>query len=277
MDMRIEQALLGGTAAVHSPGFRPEWLAEAARLHAAFGQADDALFAKPLPGGVAVVRVFGPLARVLAVPAELYVALEGDLFAIDDAFPPDWGAAALPTLEWTAGPLPRRTVEGLARYLDTAADRTATLLGSAQALLDGGRVVYQRQAADEELLRGLWAMLPASSRAEMWPATFAPDNRLGFHALATPAVGGAQFAGYVREAEAMEYPEGTYELALQTAVDANDQEELERLLARRTRPQMMRLAIILLVVVALAALLTNVPLGAPAPKGPPPVKEKQKE
>jgi hypothetical protein len=277
MDLRIEQALLGGAAPISSPGLKPEVLAEAQKTHAAFGEAEDALFARPLAGAVGVFRVRGPRARVLVTPRRLYEALEGDLFALDGAFLPDWEAADLPTLTWSHGPLPRRTVDRLARILDAHPDRTAALLGSAQALLDGGRVVFERQKADEELVRGLWELLPSATRAEIWPATFAPDNRLGFHVLATPTVGGAHLAGYVREDRAMEYPEGRYELALQTAVEAGDQDELDRLLARRSRPQMLRLAIILLIIVSLAALFSRVPIFQPSQTQPPPSKDGKKE
>lgn len=281
MDMRIEQALLGGERPLRSPGFRDDWLAEAGQLREAFGQPADALFARPLASGAfAVAQARGPLLRVLAVPAELYQALEGDAFAIADAFPPAWESRGeLPTLEWTAGPLPRRTVADLTRVLNTTADRSAALLGATQALVDGGRVAFQRAAPDAGLMRDLWALLPGATRSELALATFAPSNALRFHALVAPSVAGDEFAGYVREEEACEYPEGSYEYSLQHAVEAGDQDEVDRLLARRSGSQMMRLALILLAIVALAAILINAATRPPEPgeKEKPPAAKKEED
>jgi hypothetical protein len=268
MDMRIEQALLGGERPLRSPGFRDDWLAEAGRLREAFGQPADALFARPLSGeAFAVAHVHGALMRVLAVPMQLFQGLEGDVFAIADTFPPDWTVQGqLQTLEWTTGPLPRRMVADLSRVLNTTADRSAALLGATQALLDGGRVAFERAAPDAGMLRGLWALLPSATRSELTLATYAPNNSLGFHALVAPQVSGPEFTGYVREEEACEYPEGNYEYSLQEAVESGDQDEVDRLLARRSGTQMMRLALILLAVVALVALLTQHPFSQPEPK-----------
>jgi hypothetical protein len=129
------------------------------------------------------------------------------------------------------------------------------------------------------MMRGLWALLPGATRSELTLATFAPNNSLGFHALATPKVEGPEFTGYVREDEACEYPEGYYEYSLQHAVESGDQDEVDRLLARRSGSQMMRLALILLAVVALVALLTQSAFRQPEPEEnkeePPAAKKKE--
>jgi hypothetical protein len=184
----------------------------------------------------------------------------------------DWTKARdLPTLEWTKGPLPPRTAEDLGRVLDTTADRRAALLGAAQALLDGGRVVFERPGPDDQIIADLWMLLPTASRAEMWPATFALKyNRLSFNALAVADVADTvEITGYLREKEAMDYPEGRYESALRVAVDSADEEEVARLLARPGRGQMMRLAIVLLIAMIVLAVVSNMSAFRPAPKEQP--------
>src|SRR5437773_710195 len=65
---------------------------------------------------------------------------------------------------------------------------SATLLGSTQALLEGGKVAFERPVPDEGLLRSLWALLPASTRKDLWPASFAFGNALGFDVLVVPRI-----------------------------------------------------------------------------------------
>jgi hypothetical protein len=84
------------------------------------------------------------------------------------------------------------------------------------------------------------------------------------------------------EAEAGDYPEGRYELALQTAVESNNQPEVDALLARRSRAQMIWLAIILLAGFLVASFIVGPPAGPRegGPDGqqkPPAVKDKQKQ
>lgn len=292
--MPIEQAVYGNQDAggyqflARSSGFRDEWLAPAQALCTGFGErpADAscpaALFALPLDAQhVAVVQVAdqghdssgrpGALAfRLLVLPRRQYENLGGDPFWIGDALPPDWSARGeLPPLEWTKGPPQQRTVAQLQRVLDVSDDRCAWLLGAAQVLVDGGRVVVERHAPDPELVRDLWALLPWSSRAAFWPATFAFGNAHGFHVAVVPAARGPEYTGYVPEGQAGEYPEGRYELALQTAVEQGNQEELDRLLARRSRGQMVWLAVALLLIFALVPLVARLPI-VPPPEGPAP-------
>src|SRR5205807_3745604 len=174
--------------------------------------------------------------RLLVLPARLYADLGGDLFWISDHLPPPWQARGeLESLSWTAGPPPGRTVDQLRRVLDVEADRTQTLLGGVQVLVDGGRLVFVRHEPAEKIIRDLWALLPTSTRYTTWPATFAFGNAHGFHVVIVPQADGPAFEHYTREAEAGDYPEGSYELALQHAVESANQAELQGLLARRSR------------------------------------------
>src|SRR5438132_384673 len=60
------------------------------------------------------------------------------------------------------------------------------LLGGTQALVDGGRVLVKRPEPDEALLRSLWQLLPDRTRCDLWPASLAFSDELGFHAAAMP-------------------------------------------------------------------------------------------
>jgi hypothetical protein len=269
---RIEQAIYGSQDAggyrflARSAGFADAWLSLAEKLCAGFGERPSgvscpfAVFAQPFGAGrVAVVQVAdqgfddagrpGALAfRLLVLPRRLYADLAGDPFLVSDQYPPAWEARGeLPELEWTAGPPPRRTVADVRKVLDVAPERTQTLLGGAQVLVDGGRLVFERKAPDPGIVRELWALLPDATRAELWPASFAFGNRHGFQVLVTPDATGADLEHYVREQAAGDYPEGRYEYAVQKAAEDGDQAELDTLFARRSRGQMLRLALVLLV------------------------------
>lgn len=293
MSTSIEQAVYGAHGGggyrflAESPGFSGSWLAdEAQRLCTAFGERPAgvtcpfAVFAQPFgPRHVAVIQAAdqgsddagrpGALAfRVLVVPVPLYRGLDADPFLISDRFPPDWQARGIvPPLEWDGGPPPPRRVALVRKILDVAPERTALLLGGVQTLVDGGRLVLVRPAPEPGLIRDLWTLLPSSSRAEQWPATYAFGNRLGFHLLATPSAAGPEFEHYIGEQAAGDYPEGRYEYALQHAAETSDQGELDALLSRRSRRQTLRLAVVLLAGMALAAFVLRSPL---LDFGPPP-------
>ena len=209
------------------------------------------------PGHVAVVQVADRPAPGSAVPAlglrflilsrDLYRHL-GDPFAIADRYSPPWDASgSMPELEWPHEVLPPRRVEDIGRTLKTG--DMNLLLGGVQALVDGGRLVLQRPTPDESLLRGLWQLLPDKTRRELWPASFAFAGDLGFHAAARPEVEDRLGPGTLTEDQARDYPAGRYELNLQIAAESGDQAELDRLLARRTSQDTLRLG---LTMVALA-------------------------
>jgi hypothetical protein len=83
--------------------------------------------------------------------------------------------------------------------------------------------------------------------------------------LALPRADPEIFAGYLTEEQAGDYPEGRYELGLQTAVEAGSQLELDALFARRSGSQMVRLCFILIVVMSLLLLAMKLLTSTPAP------------
>jgi hypothetical protein len=292
-DFLLEQAIYGtGTSGgyqflAQSPGFREEWRALAEQICTRFGDrpagvtCPACVFSQPFERQhVVVVQVAdqgvddagrpGAIAfRLLLLPRHMYEHL-GDPFAIADRYPPPWDARGeLPVLEWTGGPLPPRTVEDVQRVLKT--DNGPALLGGVQALLDGSRLVFERARPDGDLVRGLWTLLPHSSRAHLWPASFAFSNALGFDALVV-AQANAGYQGYLTEEQAKDYPEGRYELSLQTAAEAADQASLDHLFARRSMAQTWRLGLILLAVFAVVVLCIKVftPQASPPPPPAPP-------
>ncbi len=185
--------------------------------------------------------------RFLVVEKPLYAIL-GDPFVIADRFPPEWSARrSLPVLEWPPE-VTKRTVEQVRAVLQSGDG--PLLLGSAQALVDGARIAWTRSEPDNVFFRGLWLLLPITTRWEVFPATFAFSNELKFHAaaLAYPA----DDKRLLDEEQCRDYPEGRYEYALQHAAETGDQEELDRLFARRSSRETLRLA---LTILALALIL----------------------
>src|SRR5438067_230458 len=77
-----------------------------------------------------------------------------------------------------------------------------SLLGGAQALLDGGRLVFERPGPDTALVRDLWLLLPTSTRCTLWPAGFAFGTALDFHALVVPPGGAAGRERFLNEDQA---------------------------------------------------------------------------
>jgi hypothetical protein len=272
-DPTIEQALAertptGAEVVARSPGFVAEWEPEFLRLCIAFGQPPageylpTCMFARPLARGrVAVVQTAAegqpPVLRFhcLALSAELYAAI-GDPFLIAGQFPPPWGErVVLPTLAWL-DEVTTRSVGQVQRVLQE--EDGPTLLGAAQAVVDGGRVVFERPFPAPDLLRRLWMLLPDTTRAEAWPATYTFGPELDVHAVVVAKADPAAFSGYLTEAHAAEYPQGRYELNLQIAAEAGDQGAVDRLFSRRSSQQTLRLALILLVVAASLAVAARV-------------------
>lgn len=240
-----------------SPDFEDAWLPDAERLCRAFGTPPDdalcppAVFAQPLMSRfVAVVQVAGDvpgilLFRMLVVPRSAYVGYIADPFRLAERFPANWSQRGpLPSLDWPPMPLPRRSVTELQQVLQTGG--SPTLLGAVQALIDGGRVFFERPAPALQLVRDLWQLLPTSVHGELWPATFAYSNELRFDILVTPNRLGMNLDRYVSEESSLDYPEGRYELGLQSAIEHGDQAEVDRLLGRRSSKQMLRLALLIL-------------------------------
>ena len=271
IDPGIAQAVAivgpGGPAVVaRSPDFPFAWENAVLTMAARFGRRPPgvacpaAVFAVPVGAAyVAVAQVADlgagpdpPLGfRVLILGRPLYEAL-GDPFAVADRFPPAWTACGpLDHLEWPPEPPPRRTVELIQRVLKSG--DMALLLGGTQALIDGGRLLVESDQPADSLLRGLWALLPDRTRCELWPATFAFSADLGFHATIVPVKPDPWPDGVLTADQCRDYPEGRYELALQTAAEAGDQADLDRLFARRTSKDTLKLAATMLVLAVVVA------------------------
>jgi hypothetical protein len=133
---------------------------------------------------------------------------------------------------------------------------SSLLLGAAQALVDGNRVLIQRNAPDEALARGLWQLLPDRSRVDLWPASFAFSNELGLHFAVLPSVAPeVRSPALLTEEAVRDYPQSRYELNLQIAIESGDRAALRRLLARRTVDESIRLALYMLAVALIIALV----------------------
>ncbi len=276
----IEQAIYGteGPEGYHflarSAGFRDSWLGHAQQICVGFGERPAgvacplSVFALPFDSRhVAVVQVAdqghdfsgrpGALAfRLLLVPRYIYNLLGGDPFRIADHFPPLWQERGdLPVLEWPSPFVPvLPTVAELKQILDVP--YSSTLLGGAQALVDGGHLVFERLQPELGLVRNLWALLPLSTRCTRWPSSFAFGNKHRFDVAVVPRASEVEFVDYVVEAAAGDYPEGRYELALQTAVEHDQQDDLTKLFFRRSSGQTLFLACWLVGVFLFAALLS---------------------
>lgn len=260
-DLVIPQAVVGGGEVVAaSPGFADAWRDEAVRVAAAYGRAgtgmscDGAVFALPFAGRVAVVAVgAGPRFRFLVPTRRLYDAVP-DPFFIASRVPADFDARhPLPDVEWSEVPSTYRTIAKLDGVLK--AGDGPFLLGASQALVDSGRILLDRSAPDAKTLADLWALLPDSTRRATWPATFAPTNDLGFSVVALPGVPEGGVVGYLSEDQARDYPDSRYERTLQVVIEAGDQRGLDRLLARRTGAETLRLAGTLVVAATAAAVV----------------------
>jgi hypothetical protein len=288
----MEHALYGSHAAggyrflAKSSGFLDDWLPLAERLCMGFGERPTGIscplcvFAQPFGRKhVAVVQAADQGADdagrpgalgfyLLVVPRLTYSAWCGDPFSFAELYPPPWNARGeLPALNNPTEPPPTRTVDQVQRILKQ--DQGPDLLGATQALVDGGRVVFQRQQPDTPLLRDLWTLLPTSTREELWPASFAFGNELRFHVLATPRVNEG-FENYVVEEQTGEYPEGRYERGIHVAAETGDQAELDKLFARRSRRQTLRLGIFWLIVMSLLLGISKWNSRSPAPEDAPP-------
>ncbi len=279
----IEQALVHCVhpqviLVARSSGFLPDWQTEVTRICRGFGRrpsgapCPDAIFALPFNATqvcVAQVRELsaepsGLAFRFLIIGRDVYADRIGDPFAVTRALPADWEAnGELPPLCWPREPLPYRRVTDIQLVLQTGG--SPTLLGTVQALIDGSRVCFVRPQPEADLVSNVWQLLPDSSRAELWPASFAFAPDLGFDLVVMPAHDGTAIPAYLTEERVLEYPSGRYELALQIAVEAGDQREMDRLFSRRSSRQTLRLALVLLggaVLFGLVMKLLNVvPIG----------------
>jgi hypothetical protein len=216
--------------------------------------------------------------HLLIVDRSEYERFLGDPFELAQRLPPTWEASAdLPSLNLPAGVTPRtvaRVREVLRRVKASALrededpedpdfERTVVnsespaLLGGAQVLVDGGRLIFERETGNLELVAALWSLLPDSTRCRLWPASFAFSNRLDFDVLVVPGFDPAEYEGYTTEEQAADYPAGSYELALQLAAESGDQNELDRVFARRSSGEVLRRAAFLMVAPTLIVVVSQ--------------------
>lgn len=266
-----------------------------------------AVFAKPLgKDHVAIVRVKDETPEVLAsglklrglmfhflvVDRALYEAWICDPFILAEKIPPVWNSAELlPTITLPTDAFHARTLaqvqavlkrvkaSGLREGEDPDApdfERTAdnsespALLGGAQILVDGGRLVFERPAGDLRMVSGLWLLLPEMTRIRRWPTSFAFSQDLGFDVLVVPKLDDMILESYTTEEQAADYPDGAYELALQRAAENGEQGDLDEVFRRRDGNQTLRIGIALFVVMSLLVLVSR--WLTPAPLPPPPLK-----
>ena len=251
----------------------PEWESSALALVGRFGvpppgiRCPLAVFAQPLNRHRVVVgQVTDQPAgypdpaqlvfRLLILDRERYESVS-DPFAIADRFPPSWQErGSLPMLDWPSEAWPCRPVAEIQAILQNG--DSPWLLGAAQALVDGGRVLWEADKPAKEVIRGVWQLLPNRSRQRLWPATFAFSPELPFHVLAMPGPVQPWPRGYLNPEQARDYPESSYELALQIAAESGQQADLDRLFARRSVDETLRLAGVLLIVMMLAAIASKI-------------------
>ena len=128
------------------------------------------------------------------------------------------------------------------------------LLGGAQILVDGGRLVFERPASDLRMVSGLWLLLPEMTRCRLWPTSFAFSPELEFDVLVLPSFDAVP-ENYTTEDQAADYPEGTYEFALQRAAETGEQHDLDEVFNRRDSHHTIRLAIGILVILSVMVLV----------------------
>lgn len=193
-----------------------------------------------------------------------FASVQFDPFLLAEQLEPNWNAThELPDLEWQA-PLPgRRTVADVQTVLKR--ENGPELLGGCQALLDGSQLLFVRSEEDRQVIQDLWQLLPYGNRLELMPATFAWNKKLRFDIVVASPEKAASFQGYLTEEQAGGYPEGKYELSLQTAAEAEDQASLDVLWARRSRREMWRIGLLLLAVLGILALAIKVLAPLPNP------------
>lgn len=278
-----------------SPGFLESWLAEAEALAHGFGEKPSSafrcpplmVFAKPIRNShVAVVRVRddhggaspGLRFHFLIVDRNNYESWIRDPFILAAKVEPTWDTAELPAIAIATETFVPRTVAEVQRVLKrikAAAlkegddpespdfERTIensespVLLGGAQILVDGGRLVFERSQGDLAMVSGLWLLLPEATRTRLWPTSFAFSPALEFDVLVLPHIKETVLESYTTEEQAADYPQGTYELALQRAVESGDQREMDAVFSRRDGWQTVKLAVALLALLSLLVLASR--------------------
>lgn len=264
-----------------SADFADDWLHEAERLMAGFGERRPgsacplAVFAQPISGRLVAIVQAADLEpgstgwpamafRIFVVPVRVYESFITDPFRLAAQHPFDrslLNESSLPTIEMFAeGPPPRTLAEVQAVLKRVKAhalkegedpetvERTIensespALLGGVQILVDGGKLILDRKTPDNSFAAALWSLLPDPLRSQIWPASFAFSNALRFDVLIGAGFSPEDLVDYRTEDQAADYPPGTYELALQRAAEQGDQRELNGVFLRRSSGETLRLA-----------------------------------
>jgi hypothetical protein len=294
-----------------SADFEATWIADAQHLIYGFGDRRGGVrcpltvFAQPIGRKhVAVVRVMDDPAgsalrfHFLVVDRKSYEAYIGDPFVLAEKSPPTWDATGeLPTLTLPAETFVPRTlaqVQEVLKRIKAAALRegedpeapdfvrtmenseSPALLGGVQILVDGGRLVFERPEGDLRMVSGLWLLLPARTRCRLWPTSFAFSQELEFDVLVVPHVEEVVLESYTTEEQAADYPQGTYEYALQHAAEQGTQADLDVVFSRRDSHHTIRLALLVLALVSALVLVSKfLDWSAPQPSQPLPVHVQQ--
>ncbi len=270
IDLAIPHLLLvadasGVRVVARSADFPAAWEPTAVQLVEGFGPRPEGV---AVPSALAVLpfdkshtavvqfadHAVGLAFRVLVLNRKLYHAIS-DSFAVNDAFPPNWSAqGTLPQLCWTPDPTPARTVAEVAAILHHDGP---LLLGATQALLDGARVVMKSPESDAVVLRRIWMLLPFSTRNDLSVATFTFGADQRFHLSFSPNPPDKLPFGTLSEENCRDVPEGRYELAVQIAAETGNQAELNRLFARRSSGDTLKLALALAGLLLLALIVSK--------------------
>jgi hypothetical protein len=162
-----------------------------------------------------------------------------DPFVVASRLAGDPPRGELPPLECDGLMAPSRPVDRV-RHLLQSGD-APLLLGSAQALLDGCKLAPAAPEVGPEFVTQVFELLPFATRVELTFATFAPSAEMNFDVAVVRDVPPGGGKGFLTAEQARDYPEGRYELALQRAAENGNQAELDRLFARRTSSQVLRM------------------------------------
>jgi hypothetical protein len=214
----------------------------------------EGFIVSPFAGdGVGILRMkFAPnqptRLSLMIVPDEFYSYLP-DPFYLQERFPTDWAARSwLDDAIWPEAEIaPRRTVEQLRNLLEHG--NGPLLLGSAQAIVDNGRILLTREEPPEVFFRDLWQFLPYPSQRLININTLIWDrlwiDQPTFELASVPEPLDPMPYGWLDDDTAMSYPESRYERDLQVAIEMGEQGELDQLLQRRTSAQTFSLGLML--------------------------------
>lgn len=250
--LTIHRDTAGPRVVGRSPNISFEWEEEALKFVVRYGQRTEqgesliGVFASPkLPNGVSFIGTY--LFRNDGSPEVFRIVIvnhreriEIDPWLLAKQFEQSNEKGDLETISidqlWPAN----RTADEIQTILKSG--DSPLLLGSAQALLDGCKIIVSHSEANHDFIRDLWNLLPNQSRKELSFSTivFSAENRFD---LSVMPEGSRPLQGFLTAEQVRDYPEGRYELALQLAAESRDQRELDRLFARKTSSQMLKLVI----------------------------------